>query len=85
MVSFSSEDKNSQIKGNVAAPIIVEKTVSHLRSDFIDLAEEDDDDRIPLKEMLSRFMVFYAIAFPPLSLPLPSSLALSLSILLSLN
>lgn len=69
MVSFSSEDRNSQIRGNEAALIVIEEAESCLRSDVIDLGEQEEDDKIPLREILSRPRVFDTIAF--LSNPSP--------------
>lgn len=46
MVSSSFKDRNSQIRGSGATPIVVEEVKSRLRFDVIDLGEENDDDRI---------------------------------------
>lgn len=75
MVSSLSRDRNFQIKGSGAALIVVEEVDSRIRFDVIDLNEKDDNDIIPLREILTRFRTFYVVApcltlslFPLLSL-----------------
>lgn len=58
MVSSSLLDENSSIrvigKEIAQAKTIIKEVDSHLKSNVIDLDDKDEDDRIPLKEILSR-------------------------------
>lgn len=51
---------------------VTKEVESHFGLDIIDLNDKDKNDKIPLKEMLSRVKVSSAV---PLSNPIPTSFA----------